>query len=198
MELQARIKRIYSAIEDIAEIDFSELTPTVIKSNGYGIISQDFRGGLTDEQISNLAHSSIHNIANLKDHLIRWARQTGHDRDKVDEAIRTSHELQVIIDLSNVDKHGYPPRDGGYSGKSPRLRDIERVMQISSGSQPNSSAAVVFTPTPVAQTTGSGFVQVIITGTIVDNNGQVLGDLYTFLEKAMTAWEHLLKNYGLS
>jgi len=114
-ELQDRILRLYAAIGDTAEIDISKFQPRLGSSGKCVFVCQDFRGGLSDEQISNLAHSAISNLANLRDHLRRWAKLHGHDPDRIDDAVKKSFELQVIIDLSNVDKHGYPPRDGGCS-----------------------------------------------------------------------------------
>lgn len=83
-ELQNRIRRIYAATGDTAEIDISKFRPQYCSSEECVFVFQDFRGGLSDEQISNIAHSAIHNLANLKDHLRRWAALSGHDPKKID------------------------------------------------------------------------------------------------------------------
>ena len=75
----------------------------------------------------------MHNIANLKDQLRRWARQNGTDPATIDQAIGASNALNIIIDLSNNDKHGYPPRDDGYSGVAPQVSGIDRVMKLPFG-----------------------------------------------------------------
>jgi hypothetical protein len=133
----------------------------------------------------------------LHDHLLKWASRTGRNPDKVKDAVRKSFELRVILDLSNVDKHGYPARDGGHSGRAPNLTEVNRVMQLSTGTQPNSSATVLFTPMPEARLVGSGSAKVVVTGTIVDRSGAVLGDLRRFLETAVGAWEGLLRELGV-
>ena len=133
-DLIHRVNRIYSSLDTAEETDMSQLTPKIV-SNGKRIgIYQDFTGGLNDEELSNLVHSLIHNIANLHDNLKRWAKKNGKDKSKVDIAFKNSLALQIIQDLSNNDKHGYPPRNGGHSGN---------LFRISSAMQP----PMITTPT---------------------------------------------------
>ena len=103
-ELRFRISRIYAAIDAVEESDLSTLTGTVIETDTWVSVSNDFRGGLSDEQIANLANSVIHNIANLQDHLRRWASQNSKDKNKVDKAFEQSFALKLMKDLSNNDK----------------------------------------------------------------------------------------------
>jgi hypothetical protein len=197
-ELQDRILRMYAAIGDTAEVDISKFRPHLGRSEKCVFVCQDFRGSLSDEQISNLAHSAISNLANLRGHLRRWARLHGHDPNKINEAVKKSIELQVIIDLSNVDKHGYPPRDGGCSKRSPKLTEVNRVMELSIGCQPDSSSvSFALTPKPVVQVVGSGAATVVVSGRIVDKAGSYLGDLHAFLTKGTAAWEHLVAQLGV-
>jgi hypothetical protein len=71
-----RISRIYAAIGSIEEDDPHKLKATVICTEKIKAVIQDFRGGFSDDELSNLAYSVIHNIANLRDHLRRWAFRT--------------------------------------------------------------------------------------------------------------------------
>lgn len=196
-ELQKRIRRIYAAIGDTVEVDISKFQPQFGSSEECIFVFQDFRGGLSEEQISNIAHSAIHNLANLRDHLRRWANLSGCDPNKIDQAVQKSFELQVIMDLSNADKHGYPQRDGGHSGRAPRLSEVNRVMKLSTGTQPHSSASLTFTPKPIARLVGSGSATVVVTGTIVDKAGCQLGDLHAFLTEGTATWEYLLAELGI-
>ena len=197
-ELQKRIRRIYAAIGDTVEIDISKFHPQSGNSEGCVFVFQDFRGGLSEEQISNITHSAIHNLANLKDNLRRWASRSGCDPNKIDQAVQKSFELQVIIDLFNADKHGYPPRDGGRSGRAPSLIEVNRVMKLSTGTQPRSSAGLTLNPKPMARLVGSGSATVIVTGTIVDESGCQLGDLHAFLKEGTATWEYLLAELGIN
>jgi hypothetical protein len=197
-ELLYRLHRLYAAVETAVEGDLSKFPPKVIADEHQFGIYQDFLGGLTEPQLSNLAHTIIHNIANLRNHLRRWAGKNGRDPKDVDKTIAGSAALQIIIDLSNNDKHGYPPRDGGHSKKSPKLAEVKRVLKISTGPGPGSSVAIVLTPSGPKQTTcGGGSAQVIVTGRVVDGNGAPLGDLYKLGNEALKAWEQQLQAFGI-
>ena len=197
-ELLDRLHRVYAAVEAAVEGDLSKFPPKVIADEHQFGVYQDFLGGLTEPQLSNLAHTIIHNIANLRDHLRRWAGRNGQDPKGIDKTVAGSVALQVIIDLSNNDKHGYPPRDGGLSKKSPKLAEVKRVLRISTGPGPGSGVAIVFTPSgPKQITSGGGFSQVVVTGSVVDGNGASLGDLYDLGNEALKAWEQQLEAFGI-
>lgn len=137
-DLNQRLDRIYAAIEAVKESDLSKIPPKIVTGEGFLAISQDFRGSLSDADLSNSAHTLIHNIANLPDHLKRWAAKNSVDKSKIDALFASNTALQIIKDLSNNDKHGYPPRNGGNSGKAPQVVEIGRMMQLSTGSEENS------------------------------------------------------------
>ena len=197
-ELVDRLHRCYTAVDAAVEGDLSKFPPKIMADEKQFSIYQDFLGGLTEPQISNLAHTIIHNIANLRDHLRRWAGQNGLDPKEIDRTVASSAALQVIIDLSNNDKHGYPPRDGGQSKKSPTLVEVKRVLRMSTGPGPGSGIAIVLTLSgPKQIATGGGFSHVIVTGSVVDGNGAPLGELYDFGNKALKAWEQQLEAFGI-
>lgn len=192
-----RINRIYAAFGEIEEDDPQKLKATVIQTDKIQAIFQDFRAGLGDDDLSNQAHSVIHNIANLRDHLRRWASRHGQDKNKVDEAIDDCPELQLIRDLSNNDKHGYPPRDGGHSGRSPQLVAIDRIMRLQTQAKKGSTIAMTVGADGVPKFIGDGTAKAVVTGDVVDNNNEKIGDLYDIVNKAVKAWEVLLVEFGL-
>src|SRR5262245_58011615 len=104
-ELVARVRRIYAAIDAVQELDLAKVPATVIRTAKLHGFMQDFRGGMSEEQISNAAHILIYNIANLRDHLKRWAEANGKDAAKVDAAFNGTLELRILKDLSNNDRH---------------------------------------------------------------------------------------------
>ncbi len=192
-----RISRIYAAIGAIEECDPTKLKATVIQNDKITAVFQDFRSGLSDDELSNQAYSVIHNIANLRDHLRRWAANNGHDKNKVDNAVDNCFELQVIQDLSNNDKHGYPPRDGGHSKRSPQLIEINRVMRLQTQPKKDSMIAMTVGPDGVPRFLGDGTAKAVVTGDVVDNARSRIGDLYEMATKAVEAWERLLVDFGL-
>lgn len=196
-ELELRIKRIYAAIGEAIEYDLSKMKADVIQNDKVTAVFQNFRGGLSDEQLTNIAHSFIHNIANLQDHLRRWAAHKGHDKTKVDQTVDNSLDLQIIKDLSNNDKHGYPPRDGGHSGKCPQLVDVNRIMQLQTQAKKGSTSGITLGAGGVPKFFGDGTAKAIITGDVVDNDNNRIGDLHEIATKSVEAWEQLLADFGL-
>ncbi|MCK4791002.1 MAG: hypothetical protein KAV87_45135 [Desulfobacteraceae bacterium] len=195
-KLLQRIRRIYSSIGAVEETDPNKLKAAVIATDEITGVFQDFRGGLTDYELSNLAHMLIHNIANLRDHLRKWAVQNGKDKEKVDRAFAQSLELKIIQDLSDNDKHGYPPRNGSRSGKYPQLIDINRVMQLKTQAKKGSTIGMTLGAGGAPKFFGDGTAKAIITGDVVDNKNNRIGGLHTIATKAVEAWEQLLSDFG--
>jgi hypothetical protein len=194
--LQERLGRMYAAIGAGEEQDLAKLRARVVKSGGFVGVYQDFSGGLKDEQFDNLAYSLIHNIANVPDHARRWARRNGRAPASVDRAVDASFEIRVMIDLSNNDKHGCPPRDGGRSGRSPRLVNARRVLRMTTGKERGSSVAMTLAPDGTPQVSGSGSAKAILTGEIIDDQDVQIGDLYDMASRAVEDWERILRDLG--
>lgn len=193
-----RLYRIYAALDTTIEGDLSKFPPKVVSNERGFSMYQDFLGGLKPPQLLNLAHSVIHNIANLYDHLRRWMAKNGKDPKSVDQIVERYPALQLIRDLSNNDKHGYPPRNGGHSGKAPKLTNVNRVLKLTTGTAPGSGVMVVFTPQGPKQTvTGGGGSAVVVTGTVVDAQSAALGDLHDIEVEALKAWEQELRSLGV-
>ena len=195
--LVGRIGRIYAAIGEAATTDLSVLKSVTRRVEGdLYEVSVSFDGGMTSDQLQNTVYSAVHNVANLRDHLKKWARQNGKRGDVVDRIVDDSLELKVIVDLSNRDKHGGPDRGGGLSGMSPDLTRFYRALVIAP--QPGRrSAEVVFDffgdGPPVQSNDGA---RVVISADIVDESGNVVGDAMTFLEAGVSQWEQALATFG--
>ncbi len=196
-ELLQRIRRIYSSVGAVEETDPNKLKAAVIITDKITAVYQDFRGGLNDAELSNLAYMLISNIANLRNHLRKWAVNNGKDKKKVDETFNQSLELRIVQDLSNNDKHGYPPRsNGGESRKSPQLININRVMQLKTQKKKGSTSGMTLGVDGVPKFFGDGTAKAIITGDVVDDKNDRIGDLHTIATKAVEAWEQLLADFG--
>lgn len=196
--LTQRVRRIYAAVDATVERDMSRLPGRVEKSGKMTSVTQDFSGGLSDETISNLAHSLIHNIANLADHLRGWASKNKEGKALVDKAVKSSFELQVLKDLSNNDKHGYPPRDGGQSGRMPKLLNPRRILRLTTGAAKGSGVMLTLGRDGQPVIRGSGSAKAMVTGEVVDSKGEHIGDLYDIAAKALADWEVLLSEYGVT
>jgi hypothetical protein len=198
-QVTVRLQRIYAALDAVLETDIHKAPPVVIScTQGRGIF-QDFRGNQSDAEFENLAHSVIHNIANLRDHTRSWTVKSGKERNKkqVDEFLKANESVAVIQDLSNNDKHGYPPRDGGFSGKAPRLTNIRRIMRLTSGAAPEASVAFTIGPSGEQQVSGTGSATLIITADVQISDGTMIGDLHAIQLESLEAWEKFLREIGV-
>jgi hypothetical protein len=196
-DLMGRLKRIYASLGSAEETDMSKLKAKTMSDGKCIGLHQDFTGGLSDEELENLAHSLIYNIANLHNHLERWAKKNGKDKSRVDEVLNGSLALRIVQDLSNNDKHGYPPRDGGESGKLPRIGKITRALQLTTSPQQGSFVAMTLGPGGIPRISGSGKARVVISAEVLDKDGSVIGDFRQTALEAIDAWECLLTEFGI-
>ncbi len=195
LELANRLRRIHAALGATVEEDLEKLEPKFIDSDNVKGVFQDFSGGLSPEELQNIAFSLIHNIANLHDHLRRWASRSGAPTNVVDDAVDKSLALKILKDLSNADKHGYPPRDGGHSGQSPRLEGVRRSLRITA--PPKKGVEITMGPRGTPQVSGEGSARAILNGQVLDGDGNPIGELMDLATQAITAWENLAKDLGL-
>ena len=196
-DLISRVQRLYTAIGATEEADISKFIPTVISDAKRVSLYQDWRGGRSDAELANTTHILIYNIANLKDLLKKWAVQNGKAKTKVDDAFRNSPALKIIKDLSNNDRHGYDPKKRGNSGKSPRIDNINTVMQMTTKSEKGSFTSLTLDRQGVPRIAGSGTAKVIITGDILDKDGNKIGDLHKTALEAVMIWESVLHDFDV-
>jgi len=192
-----RVQRLYAAIGAVEETDISKLKTTVTSDGDQISFYQDWSGGRSEQELANTAHSLIYNIANLRSHLKKWAAHNGQDKARVDTEFNNSKALQVIADLSNNDRHGYPPRNRGHSGQSPRLRKIVSILELTTKAEKGSSVGLTFTPQGVPKILGDGTAKVIISGDILDRDGNNIGNLHETALEAVEAWESVLSDFGV-
>ena len=193
LDIINRLRRIHAALDATVEEDLEKLEAKLIATEEGRSLHQDFSGGLSPSDLENLAFSLIHNIANLHDHLRRWAADTDA-REKVDDAFDMSLPLKIVKDLSNFDKHG-PHRNDGHSGLAPQLRGVNRVLRITA--QPEKGVAITMGPRGTPQVTGGGSAKAIVTGDVVDSDGKRIYELMSLATEAIIAWETVAKDLGL-
>jgi len=196
-DLESRLRRIYASLEMAEETDMAKLRAEVIRDGKRIALHQDFTGGLSNEEPENYAHSLIHNIANLRDHLKSWAKKNGKNSSEVDSAFKNSLALRIIQDLSDNDKHGYPRRNGGWSRKSPKIGKITRSLQLTTRAQEGSFVAMTLGPRGIPRISGSGEARAVISAEIHDCDGSVIGDFRQTALEAIGVWEGLLAQFGV-
>jgi len=196
--LEFQIERLYAAIGAAQEKDPVKLRAKVWRSErGFGM-GQDFRGGQTDAQLMNTAQTIIATVANFGEHLKNWARASDRDPKKVDEAVKASFELQVILDLANFERHPHPARNDGRSKKNPKVKDVNRVMQLSTRPVKGSAMAMQVGRDGMPRFLGDGDARAVVTGDVVAVDGVRIGDLQGLIGKAIEAWRRVMVVYEIA
>jgi len=197
-DLEFRIECIYEAIGAVEETDISSVEPKLIKDGRRIVFYQDWSGELSDAKLANFANSLIENISSLEYLLKKWADNNGYDKVKVDNVFQNSIALKIIHDLWNNKKHGYPPRGKSHSGLYPRVDKYNRIMRMSTSAGEGSFIGYTLNRQGVQKVIGDGNAKVIITGDILDRDGNKIGDLYETLLKAINDWEKVLAEFGVN
>ena len=192
-EFWTRIRRLYAALDSLTEFDISLLKAQVFESSGSWGVFQDFSGGMGPEQLTNVMQSAIYNVAHLKDPLKRYAERNGKPVSDVEATVDESEGLQIVVDLSNWDKHGELRRSR--SGKSPYLTNINRVLRLVA--QPGRGVGLTLNRDGTPRVVGSGSASAVIVADVIDSGGAKLGEVETFLNAALAAWESLLSKWEL-
>jgi hypothetical protein len=195
-QLAAKIERLRAAIHVAEERDVTRVKVKVTEASDRIEMHHDFRAGLSDPQIQNLAWQIVRSIADLKDHIRAWAVANKKAKEDVDRALHGSQELAIIMDLANYDKHGGHDRQGGqWSGTWPELKNVRRGLRITTAAAPGAMAGIQLLPNGDIQTFGDTAITVL--GEIEIQDGRKL-DFGYVQQRAIETWEDLLRRFGLT
>jgi len=194
-ELISRLRRIYAAIAEGTDTDISRLSATVQQNDRITFVWQDFREGLSDEQLRNLAFSLAYNVFSLRDHLKNWAKAHCGSDQRVKDFFKESRPLRIIADLSNADKHGYP-LDRPWTDLGPKLGEVTRPLQLTA--KPGAGwFALTVGPDGRPKTIGEGEAKIVLSADVLDKDDNRIGDLVKIAEEAVADWEKLLAELGI-
>lgn len=145
-----------------------------------------------DDEISALRNQIniiIANLANIKDCLKNKITKNGGNREIIETEINNSIYLQIIMDLANQEKHGYPLTITRRSKKDPRVENIHRALTIS-----NKQDDIV-----IRRSDGAAIKNCMTTivADIVDANGNFLYRLDDLVQKVLESWETIIKKYNI-
>ncbi len=191
--VETRLKKIYASIDEQFTYGQAALdkTHTVVKAEGKErSVSVTFFNPDDESKILNQVNSVISNLANLKDCLKKKIKEGGNDPRVIEEEINNSPHLQVILDLSNQEKHGYPLTITRRSEKDPLITNIGRALSPSNK------------PDNIRHERSDGTVMlnmmVRITADITDSEGNTLYQLDDLVESALSVWEQIIIKYNLA
>jgi hypothetical protein len=106
-------------------------------------------------------------------------RGNGQDSQHVEDFIKTRTDLQLVLDLNNAHKHGYPPTKKRHSGRDPKFSWIRAASQSQSDGL------------------GSMRTDIVIIGEVVDRHDVFICRMDNLFGGAIAAWEELLEEFGI-
>ena len=82
-------------------------------------------------EVENKIFIILHNLVNLKNCIKNSLEKSGCDKTLVENTINQTLHLQVLVDLVNQEKHGYPLTKNNRSNKNPVIKDISQGLRLS-------------------------------------------------------------------
>jgi hypothetical protein len=197
-DINQRVKDIYTSIGLTSE-DLTGEHLKVVRLPG-NILAFSFDGkSLEDVPVKIM--SVVGSISAIKDII----KNKSADPKLIEAEIATSLPLQIVLDLTNAYKHGYPAKQK-HSKKDPKIINETRqsVMQKGGGYESNITRQIVgFDPDKMqleirehGTITFRG-VKVFITADIVDKDGNHLMSFDTLVNDSMAKWEEIIKKLGI-
>jgi len=143
------------------------------------------------------ANSVIAEFMGLPDRVQSWLRTHGHRDVDVYAFIKAHRAAALMQDLGNTDKHGRLDKRP-YSGLKPKLTNVKRVAKFQTQARRGSWIQYQMGPGGQPIVSGDGKASLVLTGDVLDENGQKLGELDAIIEQALSEWEAFLGSNGLS
>lgn len=195
-EMLARMRRTYAALEAVIDEDPDSVSRSIDQAVSKVGMEFDASQGWDQAKLENHTFTLIQNIAHLIDHARRWIKDRGGDMKLVDDLVQSTKSIQILLDLSNADKHGgSKPLSQLYSGMRPTIKGLMRTLVLKSEPGPNQSAGVWFDADGKMHCMGTPSFH--IWAVVMDEHNQVVGNLNMIMEDAIKSWEGLLRGVGL-
>jgi hypothetical protein len=158
-----------------------------------GVMSVTF-GKDSAEEIANKIFLILYNLSSLKDHLKNCLKNNGYDPNIIETEINNSLHLQILIDLVNQEKHGYPLTKTNRSAKNPIIKNACQVLQNAKNSPPGSSFSFTVGSNGLIEQEGN--MTISIDADIYDDKGVLLFKLDELIDACFNKWDQIIKTYN--
>ncbi|MEK7632857.1 MAG: hypothetical protein AAB473_03625 [Patescibacteria group bacterium] len=191
-DIKARLERLYLALNSRLDSNIESRIRVEHGVEGiYHTVSVSFDGGTDVADLGNKVGWIIGGIADLKDNLKNEVRRRGMSSGLIENKIKGSPHLQLIIDLANSQKHGYPLTKPERSGRSPKIVDIGTGLQ---GRTDKDNPSMSFSMDPfTGKFSSTGNVAIVISADIVDADDNYIMSLEDLIEGAMGQWQEIFE-----
>jgi hypothetical protein len=197
MGIEQKVDQMYKALKAMEVTEkLPSVKPEFKSTTGSLSVSYNFKKGTDTATAANRVSQLLANIACLKDHLKVWCTKQSKPFAG-DMLIDSNKAVAIVHDLWNLDKHG--TLDRSRSGLYPRLEDAPRstmVLKAETGKpQPKFFIPIGGGGGPIQAKDGASLR---IVASVVDKDGNRLGNLEDICEKAVDAWKAEFKKVGLT
>ena len=196
-DIKTRLERTLSSLNARFDDNVEERIKITYVQSDHSIGMMVKFGNDDTKNILNKIFMILHNLASLKDHLKNCLKSKGYDQNIVETEINGSLHLQVLIDIVNQDKHGYPLTRTKRSGKNPVIKDPKQVLKLSTGTEPHSSARFVMSLDDGSYQI-NGQSTIAINADVCDDQGNILFGLDELVDTCFAKWENIAKTYSCS
>jgi hypothetical protein len=192
-DIKVRLERTLSSLNARFEPAIPEnIDVKVVYSDNFRSAFANF-GHDDESDVLNKIFIILYNLASLKDHLQNCLFNKGYKKQIVEDEIDNSLHLQVLTDLVNQEKHGYPLTKRRRSLKDPIIKNPMKFLSLSV-SEPDSVAAFSLSFDGSYQILGENN-KIVISAEICDSNGNQLFILDELVGTCFEKWENLAKAY---
>jgi hypothetical protein len=193
-DINSRLRRLYLSVDQQYESDVLQHVQTKTEKNENGRVTLviDFKAKHDDNETINRINGIVGGLANLKDHLKTRLRLKGGDPQDIENEINKDLPLQLILDLNNQDKHGYPLTETRRSKKDPKIVKITKALSIRPGVM-----ATEFIRDPITGAGVTNNMAIIISAEVIDGDGNLLFYLKDLIKKSLNSWEEIISKYNL-
>ena len=161
----------------------ASIRPARVDSAGRFAATFDFTKIEKPATAANRVSTLVSNIASLIDNLHVWCRKNGKS-ETGDQLINSDRDVAIIHDLWNMDKHAELNRPSR-SGLSPRLQPAHTTLEFKVTT--SEETPLITIPVVGGPIQAHGDANVRITESMVDKDGNSLGDLEPICLRAVAA-----------
>ena len=187
MRLRKTLKSLNGRFND-------EIAVYVLDQQTENEILFSIQAGKEDEdEIINKIFIILYNLSSLKDNLKNCFKNKGLDPQIVEDEINNSLHLQVLIDIVNQEKHGYPLKKSNRSNKNPLIKHAMQSIVMTSSSEPGSSAGMFFNENGLNII---GDSKMALTAMIFDDKNNFLFMFDELADTCFEKFEQMAKQYN--
>ena len=195
MTLQQKIEQIYRALGEMRlPEDPAAIRPQMVRDGDKFGIELDFTKGTDRATAANRVSTLLANIACIKDYLEEWCT-----KNKVpftgNQLINSNRDVAIVHDLWNRDKHGGELRRRSKSKLDPKIDGEPHTTLVATTAK--GQVRIAFPLHPGGTLLSTGDVGLQVSASVIDKDGNSLGNLQTICESAVSAWQSELRKAGV-